>query len=303
MSVFDRTLASLLPALPKRLVHVVAQRYVAGSKLSDALACVSRLNAEGASATVDILGEDIVRAAEAEQTRDAYIVLLREIAARGLNANVSLKASAMGLRIDPELCFRNISACCEEARATGSFVRIDMEDSSTTQATLDLHARLRKTFDNVGPVLQAYLRRTPADARALAATGANVRLCKGIYVEPRALAWKDREIVRRNFAWALRLLWEGGASKVGVATHDELLVWEALRLADELKVAPERREFQMLLGVDDDLRRLLTASGHALRVYVPYGERWYEYSMRRLKENPEVAGHVFRATTQRLLGG
>lgn len=302
MSAFDRTLASLLPVLPRALVHVVARRYVAGPNLADAMTCVAGLNAAGACATIDLLGEDIVSAREAEAGRDAYVGLLREIAARRLDANVSLKLSGMGLRIDPELCYRNVSACCEEARVYDSFVRIDMEDSSLTQATLDMYRRLARTFANVGPVLQAYLRRTPSDARALAKEGANVRLCKGIYVEPREIAWTDREIVRDNYRWALRLLWEGGASKVGVATHDETLVWTALQLIDDLHVAPERREFQMLLGVEDELRRMLIANGHRVRVYVPYGERWYEYSMRRLKENPAVAGHVFRATTARLLG-
>ena len=302
MSLFDRALASLLPAFPRALVGLVAQRYVAGPRLADAMDCVARLNAEGACATVDVLGEDTTRAADADATRDAYVATLREIAARKLDANVSIKLSAMGLKFDAELCRRNLAACLEEARSLGNFVRIDMEDSSVTQATLDMYRSMRKTFPDVGPVIQAYLRRTPSDARALAAEGANVRLCKGIYVEPRTIAWKDREIVRRNYAWSLRLLWEGGASKVGVATHDELLVGEALRIADDLKVAPERREFQMLLGVEDELRKLLLAQGQRLRVYVPYGERWYEYSMRRLKENPEVAGHVFRATVGRMLG-
>jgi proline dehydrogenase len=266
------------------------------------MACVRRLNDEGACATVDILGEGITKAAEAEALRDEYVALLREIDGRGLDANVSVKPSGLGLSIDPALCLRNVAACCEEARARGSFVRIDMEGSALTQPTLDLYRRLRRDFDCVGPVLQARLRRTSSDAAELASEGANVRLCKGIYLEPRALAWTDREIIQRAYAWCLRRLWEGGASRVGIATHDEMLVFEALRLVDELRVAPERREFQMLLGVEDELRRILVRAGHRVRVYVPYGERWYEYSLRRLDENPEIAGHVFRATVGSVFG-
>jgi proline dehydrogenase len=302
VGLLDQALATVLPAFPKRLVRLVAQRYVAGARLDDALRTVTALNAEGACATVDVLGEDVTVRADAERTRDAYVELLRAIASRGLDSNVSVKLSAFGLKFDPALCRELVASTCEEARAHGNFVRVDMEDSSVTQATLDIVRGLRREHGNVGPVLQAYLHRTPSDARALAAEGANVRLCKGIYVEPRAIAWKDRELVRRNYAWSLRLLLEGGAARVGVATHDEHLVWEALRLVSDLRVDRDRYEFQMLLGVQDDLRRWLISSGERVRVYVPYGERWYEYSMRRLKENPAIAGHVARATVLRVFG-
>ena len=302
MGILDSALTAVLPLMPRGLVHLVAQRYVAGSTLDDALATVEKLGREGAAATIDILGEDDTAPAEADATRDAYVAALRAIHARGADANVSIKLTGLGFLLDRAACLRRVSAICDEAATLGNFVRIDMEGSAWTQKTLDLFYALHDKHPNVGIVLQAYLRRTPADARSLAAAGANVRLCKGIYVEPREIAWKDREIVRRNYAWALRLLWEGGASRVGVATHDETLVWEALRLIDDLRVEKPRYEFQMLLGVEDELRRLLVASGHRVRVYVPYGRRWYEYSMRRLKENPVIAGHVARATVGRLLG-
>jgi proline dehydrogenase len=298
MGAFNTALAHALPLMPRALVGLVARRYVAGTTLEDALACVEALEAEGACATVDVLGENTTRAEDAEQTRDAYISALKAIAARKLDANISVKLTALGLKIDFELCRRNLVALCEEAAASGNFVRIDMEDSSCTQATLDLHERIRREHANVGVVLQAALRRTLADARRLAASRANVRLCKGIYIEPPDVAWRDREMVRRNFTAVLRELLAGGCH-VGVATHDEVLVREALRLAGELGIGRDRFELQMLLGVAPALRRQLLGAGHRLRVYIPYGERWYEYSLRRLKENPEIAGHVLRAMLRR----
>ena len=298
MGVFDKGLASLLPALPKGVVHSVAKRYIAGETLADALDCVEKLNESGAAATVDILGEHTDSRDAALATRDAYAELLRALDERGLDANVSIKLTALGLTSEPELCLESVRALCAEAASLENFVRIDMEDSAVTQVTLDLYEEVRKDHDNVGPVLQAYLRRTLDDARALAEHQASVRLCKGIYVEPRAIAWKDREIVRKNYVRALELLMEGGCY-VGIATHDELLVWEALRVIEDLELAREDYEFQMLLGVDDELRRILIDGGHRMRVYVPFGQQWYEYSLRRLKENPEIAGHVARATLSR----
>ena len=301
MRALNRLLAETLPAFPKRLVHLVARRYVAGATLPEALACVARLNDEGARASVDILGENVLRREQCTRTRDAYIEVLTALERQRADASVSIKLTALGLKLDPALCRQNVVAILEVARGHGRFVRIDMEDSTCTEATLQLHESLRAEFDNVGPVLQACLRRTVSDARALAAMKANVRLCKGIYDESREIAWKDRDIVRRNFAEILKVLFEGGCH-VGIATHDELLVWEAIRLIDEMGLHPSRYEFQMLLGVEEQLRRILIRAGHPLRVYVPFGEHWYEYSLRRLKENPEVAGHVARATVARFLG-
>lgn len=297
----DRALASALPLVPRRAVRAVARRYIAGTTLTEALDCVSSLNAEGASATVDILGEYAPSPDEASRTRDAYVEVLRAMGERNLDANVSVKLTALGLQLDADRCREHVESICIEAQGIDRFVRLDMEDSSCTQATLDLYEAVRRAHDNVGPVLQAYLRRTVSDARALAKHRANVRLCKGIYQEPLALAWHDREAVRRSFVRSLEALLAGGCH-VGIATHDELLVWEALRLVEDLGVAPSGYEFQMLLGVEEDLRRVLLAAGHRLRVYVPFGEAWYEYSVRRLRENPEIAGHVARATAARFFG-
>jgi proline dehydrogenase len=168
-----------------------------------------------------------------------------------------------------------------------------MEDSSCTQATLDTYRALRREFGAVGVALQAYLRRSRADVLQLAAEGANLRLCKGIYIEPRVIAYRDREIVRQNFVELLGILLRSGCY-VGIATHDEIVVWHALRLIDELKLPREAYEFQMLLGVDEELRRILVGAGHRLRVYVPFGAHWYAYSVRRLKENPDIITHVVR---------
>jgi proline dehydrogenase len=168
-----------------------------------------------------------------------------------------------------------------------------MEDSTCTEATLALYDRLRRDADNVGVVIQAYLRRSLDDVDRLVERRANVRLCKGIYIESRNIAYRDRDIVRRNFALLLERLLRGGCY-VGIATHDEILAWEGIRLVRELRLSTDRYEFQMLLGVDEPLRRILIGSGHRLRVYVPFGERWYEYSLRRLKENPRMAGYVLK---------
>jgi proline dehydrogenase len=181
------------------------------------------------------------------------------------------------------------------ARDLDNWVRIDMEDSSVTDATLRVHRTLLEEFDNVGCVLQAYMRRTMSDALELARMGANVRVCKGIYVEPREIAYKDRGIVQRNFVDVVRTLLQAGCY-VGIATHDEVVVWECQRVIRELGLSPTRYEFQMLLGVDEQLRALIVEAGHPMRVYIPFGQSWYPYSIRRLKENPSIAGHVMRAT-------
>jgi proline dehydrogenase len=195
----------------------------------------------------------------------------------------------MGLNIDYSFCRDNIASVLERAVAKGIFVRIDMEDSPTTDATLRVYHELIERYPNgTGVVLQARLRRTLADATALARAGANVRLCKGIYLEPRPIAYEERDIIRNAFVHALRILIEGGVY-VGIATHDEWLVCEALAMIHRLGLGKDRYEFQMLLGVDPELRRILTDAGHRLRVYVPFGSHWYPYSVRRLRENPTIA--------------
>jgi len=280
--------------MPRALVWRVARRYVAGPALADAVAAVKRLNGEGAMATVDVLGEEVSERSLAARAADDYLEVLRAIAAEKLDANVSIKPTMFGLKIDEAFCLQQIERLVAAAHAQGTFVRIDMEDRTTTDATLRMYRDLQARYGNVGVVLQAYMRRTLRDVEELPSNGANVRICKGIYVEPREVAWKGFETVRANYVAALDKLLARGVY-VGIATHDEYLVEAAAALLDRHQVSRERYEFQMLLGVEDELRRILIAAGHRLRVYVPFGGDWYLYSLRRLRENPAIAGHVTRA--------
>ncbi|HSO02334.1 MAG TPA: proline dehydrogenase family protein [Gaiellaceae bacterium] len=286
MSLLDRAVVTLLPAVPKPVVRRLSSRYIAGSELEDARRVVTRLNAKGKLATVDVLGEEIASAEEAAAITRAYLDVLDMIDADGLDANVSVKLSGLGSLLDPALARENLKAIA----ARGRFVRIDMEDSSTTDTTLELYRDLvAEGFENLGVVLQAALRRTVDDARALA--GANVRLCKGIYVEPAEIAYRGFEEIRESFLRTLDVLLDGGCY-VGIATHDEHLVDRGIAAVRERGLDPSAYELQMLLGVRPDLADRIVADGHRLRVYVPFGRQWYEYSLRRLQENPKIAGYV-----------
>lgn len=298
MGLFAWLVVKGLPLVPKPIVGRVAKRYVAGETLDAALATIRDLNREGAMATLDLLGEEVTQREKAAACTAEYERMLVAIAESGVDSNVSIKLTSLGLEIDEAFCRANVDRILATAKRLGNFVRIDMEDATTTDATLGIYRDLFAEHGNVGAVLQAYMRRTLADIAALPAAGANVRLCKGIYIEKRTIAFRDHETVRLNFLLALEKLLANGVY-VGIATHDEHLVCGALGLLDRLRVPRERYEFQMLLGVDPELRRILLAGGHRLRVYVPYGVDWYPYSTRRLRENPEVAKHVIRA----MLGG
>lgn len=293
MSLVNRLIASTLPFVPRSVIGHFSERYIAGPSLDDAMRVVKELNQAGVLATVDVLGEHLTRIEEADQALTAYHELIARIAREQVEATISVKLTALGLKKDPAVCYDHMRALCAAARDHGNLVTIDMEDSSCTTATLDLYHQLKGEFPGVGMVIQAYLRRSKADVLALAAEKTRIRLCKGIYIEPRAIAYRDREIIRANFVDLLTTLMRGG-SYVEIATHDEILVWHALRLIEELKLDRTSYEFQMLLGVDEELRRILLGAGHRLRVYVPYGARWYAYSMRRLKENPDIVGHILK---------
>lgn len=300
MALLDRALVKLLPAVPKPVVQKLSSRYIAGAELADADRVVRELNAAGKMATIDVLGEEIHDAEATRRFVDAYEEVLAEIERESLDANISVKLTALGLKLDLDLCRENLVAVVGDAAGRGNFVRIDMEDSSTTDDTLRLYRELREAgHENLGVVLQAYLRRTVADARALADLAPNVRLCKGIYVEPPELAFRDADAVRASFVKALDELLACGAY-IGVATHDEWLIGRALERVAGL--APQRYEFQMLLGVREERADELAAEGHRLRVYVPFGREWYGYSLRRLQENPKMAGYIASDTLGRLLG-
>ncbi len=294
MGVFHWLVVRGLPLVPKAIVGRVAKRYVAGESLESALETIRDLNRQGAMATLDLLGEEVSERERAVAATAEYERMLAAIAGTGVDSNVSIKLTSLGLKIDPAFCRDNVERILATARNHGNFVRIDMEDATTTDATLAIYRELHPRYGGVGVVFQAYMRRTLADVSQLPAAGANVRLCKGIYLETRAVAFRAYETVRMNFLQALEKLLARGAY-VGIATHDEHLVCGALGLIDRLKVPRERYEFQMLLGVEPELRRILLAQGHRLRVYVPYGADWYAYSTRRLRENPEIARHVVRA--------
>ncbi len=300
MALLDRVVSLALPAVPKPIVRHFSRRYIAGSTVEEAFQVVGQVTADGAMSTLDILGEFIATREQASACAEAYASLFRRIHDESVReTNLSVKLTSLGLLLDREYCLQNMRRLLQLAEETDNFVRIDMEDSSCTSPTLEIYRALRSEFPNrVGIVLQSRLRRTVEDVDRLAAESCNFRLCKGIYLEPREIAYCAPEIIRRNFSLVLDRMFECGAY-VGIATHDEILVLEALRLIRKYGLTPEQYEFQMLLGVDEQLRKILIEAGHRLRVYIPFGEHWYSYSVRRLRENPEVAGYAFKAMFER----
>jgi proline dehydrogenase len=294
MGAFDRVIAASLPLVPKALVRVFAKPYVAGETLEDQLRVIQELNAQGFMAATGILGEFVTRREESEQAVRDYEKALDEIAARKLDSNIHTKPTHLGLKLDKDFCYRNMRRLLEHAKGYGNFMRMDMEDSPCIDDTLELYYRLREDFDNVGVVIQARMRRSLADVRKLAAAKANVRLCKGVYLEPREIAYTEFRLIQENYKMLLEELLSAGCY-VGIATHDELLIWDACRLIDRLGLKPNRYEFQMLHGVEPGLRRIVRSQGHRLRVAVPFGPNWYPYSIRRLRKNPAIAGYVLKA--------
>ena len=300
MTIIDRAIVRALPAVPRQVVKRLSSRYIAGTTLAEACDVVRELNAQGKEATLDVLGEEVTLREEAIGLRDAYRRALDTIEEDGLRSNVSVKLTALGLKLDRGLCRADLTAVVEEAARFDNFVRIDMEDSSTTSETLALYREIREEgHDNLGVVLQAALKRTLSDIGGLADLRPNVRVCKGIYVEPPEIAYQEDEIIRLNFLDALEALFDIG-SYVGIATHDDWLIGEALALVERRGLGRDDYEFQMLLGVRAELGDELVRDGHRLRIYVPFGRRWYEYSIRRLQENPKIAGYVALDTLKRL---
>lgn len=294
-NIFHRVLIGAMRYVPQPVAWRFSKRYIAGADLQDALKTVRTLNDLGCSATIDVLGEDSTCEKQVQASLDLYVEALRDIEAASLDCNVSVKLSDMGLRFDVEHCTEVMRALVTRAEDHSNFVRIDMEDSSVTTVTLDIFRNLREQFDNVGVVIQSCLRRSEADVAELLSEGpTNVRVCKGIYIEPEAIAFQDPDDIRVSFQKILQQLLEGGAVRVGIATHDPALIAHAKDTIRNLGIAKDRYEFQMLLGVAGRLRKKLVEEGHPLRVYVPFGELWFKYSMRRLAENPHIAGHIIR---------
>jgi proline dehydrogenase len=300
VALLDRAIVRVLPAVPRPVVRRLSRRYIAGPDLAQACRVVTTLNEQGKMATIDVLGEEITRREEATALLDEYEDVFETIEREGLDSNVSVKLTGLGLKLDHDFCRDNVATLVADAAGRNNFVRIDMEDSSTTGETLEIYRDLcGRGLDNVGVVLQAYMKRTLADIGALAELHPNVRVCKGIYVEPPSVAYQEFETVRINFVEAVEALFDAGAY-VAVATHDDWVIGEVLTLIEERGLEPHEYEFQMLLGVRPELGDELVREGHRLRIYVPFGRQWYEYSLRRLQENPKIAGYIALDTLKRL---
>jgi proline dehydrogenase len=294
MNIFNKAVVSILPVFPKKIVRIFANRYIAGDNINDAVKKVKELNSKGIMATMDVLGEAIKNKEEAIQSKQESIEVLDVIEKHKLNSNLSVKLTMIGLNLDYDFCLGLITEIVEYAKNKNNFVRIDMEDSSVTESTVRIFETLRKEYDNVGIVLQSYMRRSEDDILRLYKIGTTFRICKGIYIEPEEIAFKKKQEVRDNFLKITKLALEKKAY-VGIATHDEYLVDGAKKIISELGLKNDEYEFQMLLGVTENLRDKILSEGYRMRVYVPFGERWYQYSMRRFKENPNVVGAVMKS--------
>lgn len=294
MQWFNKMIVGMMPAFPRNFIWIFSRRYIAGKRLEDAVRMTKELNAAGILATIDVLGEDIADLSEAAAAREEGLRVLDAIRDNALNANLSVKLTQLGLHLDREVCFQNVRRLAKKAADINIFLRIDMEDSTCTDDTLDIYRRIRKEFPGSGTVVQAYMKRSEADVRALIAEKiAHLRICKGIYDESPEIAYKDREEIREAYRKLVLMMFDSG-SFAAIATHDKKLADWAARTIIERKIPRENYEFQMLLGVTEKLRGDLVGAGHPLRVYVPFGEQWFGYCMRRMKENPRVAGHVIK---------
>lgn len=294
MSILNSLIVNTIPVFPKKVVKIFANKYIAGDNINDAVKTVKSLNAKGYMATMDVLGESITDKKEAIKSKDENIEVLDAISKNNLDCNLSVKLTMLALTLDKEFCYSLFREIVSYANSKNIFIRIDMEDSSVTEVTIEILEKIRQEFKNVGIVIQAYLHRSENDIKRLLKTGTTFRICKGIYVEPESIAIKGYQEIRDNYLKILRLALENGAY-CGIATHDEYLVNGAETIIKELGLSKDKYEFQMLLGVRENLRDQILKKGHNVRIYVPFGIRWYEYSIRRFKENPEVAKHVLKS--------
>ncbi len=293
MSFFHTLLVKTVELMPEKIAWFFSKNYIAGKTLSSAIKVVKDLNSKGMRATIDLLGESIETKDEAIYAKEQAMEVLDAIVEHKLNANVSIKPTQFGLGIDEDFAYEQILELVKRAEELNNFVRIDMEDSPYTDATLKVYKRIFNDHTNVGVVLQSYMKRTYSDAVTLNAMGTNYRLCKGIYIEPEAIAYKNKQAIRVNFMKALKEMLKNG-NYVGIATHDKYLIDESYKLIKELKISKDKFEFQMLLGVREDLRNKINNDGFKIRIYVPFGKDWYAYSLRRLQENPELTGHIVK---------
>lgn len=280
--------------MPKNMVGFFSRKYIAGENLQDAIDLVKKINEKGIYATMDVLGESITSKDEAVDAKNKCLEVLDAINKNNLKANLSVKPTQMGLSIDEEFAYEQILELVKRAKEINNFVRIDMEDSPYTEKTLNIYKKIYENYKNVGVVIQSYLKRSYDDVVVLNKIGTNYRLCKGIYVEPATIALKDKQAIRDNFNKILQQMLNDG-NYVGIATHDKHLIESAYRMIKSMNIAKDKFEFQMLLGVREDLRDKINKDGYKIRVYVPFGKDWYAYSVRRLKENPSIAGHIVKS--------
>lgn len=285
-------IVSVVKVMPKPVVRFFADRYIAGDTLQDGINQVKDLNAKGIIATMDVLGESITTKEEAIEAKEECLELLEAIHEHKLDANLSIKPTQFGLMIDEEFAYQQLKEVVQKAKDINNFVRLDMEDSDTTDKIINLYKRLLEDYKNIGIVVQAYLKRTLDDVNNINKIHGHYRLCKGIYVEPEEIAFKKKQEVRDNFMAILDVMLKDGIY-VGIATHDKYLVEESYKMIDQYKYSGDKYEFQMLLGVQEKLRDQIVADGHKMRIYVPFGKQWYAYSIRRLKENPNMAMQIF----------
>ncbi|NOY49782.1 MAG: proline dehydrogenase [Chlorobi bacterium] len=286
--------------MPKSLVWIFSKRYIAGKTVGDAIKVARDYNEKGMVVTIDLLGEFITKLSEAEKNKNTYLNIIDSVQKAKVDGNYSLKPTMFGLLIDKEACYNFIREIVVKAVSYDNFVRIDMEDSQCVDMEIDIFRRLKREFPrNVGLVLQAYLKRTPGDIDDMLdlhsrEVALNYRLCKGIYVEPAEIAYKKYEEINSQFLKNLETMLKNGIYP-GIATHDTALVEGAFKLIEKYKVPKDKYEFQMLYGVTPALRQSIVDKGHKMRIYVPYGEQWFAYSTRRLKENPKMASEIIKA--------
>lgn len=294
MNPLNKAIVDVVKILPQSIVFIFAKRYIAGETIQDGIRVVKELNSKGILATMDVLGEAVTNKEESEQAKLECLHVLDVIQENNLKSNLSIKPTQMGLKIDFDFCYKQVSEILERAAKYKNFVRIDMEDSSTTDATFELYKRLREKYDNVGIVVQAYLKRTMSDIQNPDMKGTNYRLCKGIYIEPEEIAYKKKQEIRDNFIKILEYFFNNG-NYVGIATHDDYLIEKAYQMIKEKNIPKDKFEFQMLYGVKENLRDKINSDGYKIRVYVPFGKHWYNYSIRRLQENPQVAWYITKS--------
>ncbi len=296
----NQILANALPYMPKQLIWIFSRRYIAGETIEDGLSACHELNRQGIEVTVDLLGEFISTPEQAEENKNKYIAIIERFTSEGIIGNFSVKPTSFGLLIDKDICYSNIEAVVMKAVEKNTFIRIDMEDSQCVNDELDLYRKLRNKYPaHVGLVIQAYMRRTLSDLITLDqtlsnGTPLNFRLCKGIYIEPKDIAYKEYDEVREHYLDDLKFMLDH-KMYVGIATHDKYLVEKAMDIIKEKNIDKANYEFQMLYGVTPELRSSIVKQGYKMRVYVPFGKDWFGYSTRRLKENPKMASHIVKA--------